>query len=491
MPQPNPASQQPSVSRQSTVAPTASSGTKLPKFLHRNHHNRDRSRSFADGPYSSSAESEDSTPSSSSRVAAARSTAATTRKSSKLFGSNSTREKDPQRMNPLPTQNPHNTVADNDIQTPTIIEPPAGEFPAPAPPEHKRALVSRSRTISTNRPVSLSTLDSYSRLRVNGGSPGRLADISGRLSGWIQQAFSSSTDLTIPSSASTPLPTHALARSLPTSSSTVSASSPSSKAQKPRAGSPASSIMSHIPGKANLERAVRWVLDSDVAQPDRCTDPIWIMGVEHPGYEAAPSAARSLTPTHSRDSTDSRKETRPSLSPSDATPPASTTSSPTLHVGSPSAKPAVPREITWPPAFYDDFTSRIWLTYRSHYAPIRDGALGNLESPISLDECSPLPQDLPADFWEKSANMVSASPPKPRWAWGGEKTWTSDTGWGCMLRTGQSVLAEALIHLHLTRGLSTTLYIHHDSPSSSLPYPLARLAQTAQSFDDEGICHLR
>lgn len=447
MPQPNPTSQQPSVSRPSTVASTTSSGNKLPKFLHRNHHHRDRSRSFADGPYSSSAESEDSTPSSSSRTARS-----ATRKSSKLFGGNTSRDKDPQRMNPSPTQSSH---TDNDIQTPTIIEPPPPAKEPPASQEHGRTLVSRSRTISTNRPMSLSTLDAYSRLRANGGSPNRLADISGRFSGWIQQAFSSSsTDLSIPSSASAPLSSQTQARTLTSSSSAVTASS---KTQKLRAGSPASSIMSHMPGKANLERAVRWVLDPDVAQPDRCTDPIWIMGVEHPGYEPTPPAipVRGLTPIHSHDSTDSGTSARPSPPPSNSIPPASTASAPTLHISSPAVKPTVPREITWPPAFHDDFTSRIWLTYRSHFAPIRDGALSNLEPPISLDECSPLPRDFPEDFWEKSANMLSASPPKPRWAWGGEKTWTSDTGWGCMLRTGQSVLAEALVHLHLTRSLLT------------------------------------
>lgn len=50
---------------------------------------------------------------------------------------------------------------------------------------------------------------------------------------------------------------------------------------------------------------------------------------------------------------------------------------------------------------------------------------------------------------------AAASPPKSRWHWGGvsgEKTWSSDTVWGCMLRTGQSLLANALIHAHLGRG---------------------------------------
>ncbi|CAG8511685.1 9226_t:CDS:10 [Ambispora leptoticha] len=58
---------------------------------------------------------------------------------------------------------------------------------------------------------------------------------------------------------------------------------------------------------------------------------------------------------------------------------------------------------SYPSEFYDDFTSRIWCTYRHNYAPIR-----------------------PTNF-------------------------TSDAGWGCMLRTGQSLLANALIIQFLGR----------------------------------------
>ncbi|KAG1047456.1 hypothetical protein G6F43_010096 [Rhizopus delemar] len=51
----------------------------------------------------------------------------------------------------------------------------------------------------------------------------------------------------------------------------------------------------------------------------------------------------------------------------------------------------------WPPDFYDDFTSRLWMTYRHNYPPIRPSS---------------------------------------------HKT---DIGWGCTLRSGQSLLANTLI----------------------------------------------
>ncbi|KAJ7695131.1 hypothetical protein B0H17DRAFT_1056529 [Mycena rosella] len=60
----------------------------------------------------------------------------------------------------------------------------------------------------------------------------------------------------------------------------------------------------------------------------------------------------------------------------------------------------------WPPQFYSDFRSRVWCTYRRDFEAIRDG---------------------------------------------GPRGWTSDAGWGCMLRTGQSLLANALLTIHVGR----------------------------------------
>ncbi|KAK4519089.1 uncharacterized protein ATC70_009320 [Mucor velutinosus] len=59
--------------------------------------------------------------------------------------------------------------------------------------------------------------------------------------------------------------------------------------------------------------------------------------------------------------------------------------------------------MVWPPDFYDDFTSRLWMTYRHNYPPIRPS---------------------------------------------NHKT---DIGWGCMLRSGQSLLANTLLIHFLSR----------------------------------------
>ncbi|KAG8220332.1 cysteine protease required for autophagy [Butyriboletus roseoflavus] len=230
-------------------------------------------------------------------------------------------------------------------------------------------------------------------------SSSRMSDLPTRLSGWISHTFSSSsTDL-----------------SLPSILSQSHMASPKTKTN------PLLSAAKH--GKGHLDRAMRFILDSD-STPDKCTEPIWLLGVQHPGYEPPPPSNPGRRP-----SVESRRA--PSFRSNSSS---SVTVSELSHSQSPSSKhPAA----NWPPVFYADFTSRIWLTYRNQFPPIRDSNLSSLEADLA-----------------SGAQAATPSSPRPiKWNWPGtgEKGWTSDAGWGCMLRTGQSLLANALLHLHLGR----------------------------------------
>lgn len=79
----------------------------------------------------------------------------------------------------------------------------------------------------------------------------------------------------------------------------------------------------------------------------------------------------------------------------------------------------------WPHAFLDDFESRIWMTYRSGFEPI----------PRSQD-----PKATAAmSFRVRMQNLAQSA-------------FTSDAGFGCMIRSAQCILANALLELRLGRG---------------------------------------
>lgn len=84
----------------------------------------------------------------------------------------------------------------------------------------------------------------------------------------------------------------------------------------------------------------------------------------------------------------------------------------------------------WPKEFLDDFESRIWFTYRSNFPAIKKSSDTKSSTSVAF---SALLRSQAIDH-------------------GG---FTSDTGWGCMIRSGQSLLANALIMLQLGRGLKT------------------------------------
>lgn len=86
----------------------------------------------------------------------------------------------------------------------------------------------------------------------------------------------------------------------------------------------------------------------------------------------------------------------------------------------------------WPPGFLDDFESRIWMTYRTGFDVI----------PRSTDP---------------KANSALSFTMRLKTSFGEQTGFSSDTGWGCMIRSGQSLLANALLVSRHGRGMCSVL----------------------------------
>ncbi|KAH7104204.1 peptidase family C54-domain-containing protein [Auriculariales sp. MPI-PUGE-AT-0066] len=429
-----------------TLASSPNGSRNLHKIFNRG--SKDRSASGHDGGMGTSQGASASAPSDTTGTGShgGRKGSGGSGKKSKLFASRAEREAT---ADSLLVESP---------SAPTIVEP--------ASPSTSNTSSDQSQTHGRARPRTerphTADLSGYTST----GSNSRISDIPSRLSGWFSHTFTgSTTDLSLPG--------------LLAQSAAVSQSVPSPKSK-------ASGLLTAArTGKGHLDKAMRYLLDSD-ATPDKSNDPIWILGVAHPGWEAQPSPPPAPRPTlHRRNSTDSRSDSSRTHHPTHS---ASSSSSSSAHPGAslavpPSSSTPAPLSPTkgaaaWPQAFYADYTSRVWLTYRSHFSPIHD---------CPLSACA-----------GKDLESLDANPPKRSfWPGSGEKVWTSDAGWGCMLRTGQSLLANTLVHLHLGRdwrrpAISTAtpdyatyvkiLTWFFDSPSAHAPFSVHRMAMSGKDF---------
>jgi cysteine protease ATG4 len=171
------------------------------------------------------------------------------------------------------------------------------------------------------------------------------------------------------------------------------------------------------------KRIVQYFWDPEPKNDDASQSPIWCLGKQY----------TAISPMHQRMT---KFGTPPADSPLDTvesktpiisnTPPDSMSSSLEDHPVFVESATDANDDGGWPPAFLDDFESRIWLTYRSNFPPIPKSHDPNAASAMT--------------FSVRLSQLMD------------QAGFTSDSGWGCMIRSGQSLLANALVMLHFGRG---------------------------------------
>ncbi|KAK7745971.1 Cysteine protease atg4 [Cytospora paraplurivora] len=173
-------------------------------------------------------------------------------------------------------------------------------------------------------------------------------------------------------------------------------------------------------------RIVKMIWDPQPNNDRALNRPVWCLGCSYT-HESTANKASSLAPSTSAatESTPPRTPSVPSepipTSTAPTTPPDSTSSS----VSSSLAYDEPPVDGGWPPDFLDDFESRIWLTYRSGFEAIARSTDPKASAALS--------------FAMRLKTL------------GDQSGFSSDTGWGCMIRSGQSLLATALSICQLGR----------------------------------------
>lgn len=184
---------------------------------------------------------------------------------------------------------------------------------------------------------------------------------------------------------------------------------------------------------------VRYFYDPEPKNTDQSGIPIWCLGQ---AYYSPPPQPVSTTDhgdiveiddppsTHSKPGSDvATTVSTVSTSPqSSASAPAASSSSfddaSIVDADVPSITHNLP-DGGWPSAFLDDFESRIWMTYRCNFPPIPRSQDPGAASAVTLAV--------------RLRNIAD------------REGFSSDTGWGCMIRSGQSLLANALLIVHLGR----------------------------------------
>jgi cysteine protease ATG4 len=188
--------------------------------------------------------------------------------------------------------------------------------------------------------------------------------------------------------------------------------------------------MTAVDFSRHTRRLVQYFWDPEPSNDASSKSPIWLLGKEY--KVAGKGSVPGSTASSWQDITTAPGEILNSADP--ATPPDSNSGS----VGSAQSHIELGNgdDRGWPPAFLDDFESKIWLTYRSNFPLI------------------PKSQDPKAAASMSFSVRVRSQLVEPA-------GFTSDTGWGCMIRSGQSLLANSLVMLRMGRGCRPDVNIEY------------------------------
>lgn len=192
-----------------------------------------------------------------------------------------------------------------------------------------------------------------------------------------------------------------------------------------------------IAGAAEVSRVSRRIFqkiwDPEPINDRSSNDPAWCLGCAYTLDTKTYGSPRLTTSTPPTDTTDAIEATQ--LPPTTTAPSAASATSVEPDTPPDSVASSFESSLAyeepgqdggWPPAFLDDFESRIWLTYRTGFEVIPRSADPKASSALSF------------------AMRLKTS-------FGDQTGFSSDTGWGCMIRSGQSLLANAILISRLGR----------------------------------------
>jgi cysteine protease ATG4 len=175
------------------------------------------------------------------------------------------------------------------------------------------------------------------------------------------------------------------------------------------------------------KRIVQYFWDPEPTNVDGLRSPVWCLGRQYV-IPSNPERKLPLQPSLDESFTDIGDSNQAGQG---ATPPESMNSSVDSALAyDESTGNNIAEDGGWPAPFLDDFEARIWLTYRSSFP-----AIARSQDPKALSAMT---------FSVRLRSQLVD-----------QNGFTSDTGWGCMIRSGQSLLANAILIQRLGRGMKS------------------------------------